>query len=77
MSLVVPSFLLNLTSSVEHLSLSHCNLQGNFPNQVFQLPSLQLLDLSHNSHLGGRLPHSIRNLKLLKELDLHNCQFYG
>ncbi|GLU17374.1 hypothetical protein SLE2022_337440 [Rubroshorea leprosula] len=99
MSLVVPSSLLNLTSSLEYLSLHDCNLQGKFPSQVFQLPSLQLLDLSDNSHLGGNLPesnqstleylnlaktsfsgelpHSIRNLKLLKELALYQCQFYG
>ncbi|GLT26007.1 hypothetical protein SLA2020_010990 [Shorea laevis] len=78
MSLVVPSSLLNLTSSLEHLSLSfYCNMQGNFPNQVFQLPSLQLLDLSSNSDLRGELPHSIGNLKLLKKLNLHSCQFYG
>ncbi|GLT35534.1 hypothetical protein SLA2020_099790 [Shorea laevis] len=101
MSLVVPSSLLNLTSSLEHLSLSCCNLQGNFPNQVFQLPSLQLLDLSYNDDLGGNLPKSnqssstieylnlaytnfsgelpcsIGNLKLLKELNLDGCQFYG
>ncbi|GKV50358.1 hypothetical protein SLEP1_g57066 [Rubroshorea leprosula] len=77
MSLVVPSSLLNLFSSLEHLSLSNCSLQGNFPSQVFQLPSLQLLDLSSNSHLGGELPHSIGNLKLLKELNLRGCQFYG
>ncbi|GKV33181.1 hypothetical protein SLEP1_g41716 [Rubroshorea leprosula] len=100
MSLVVPSSLLNLTSSSEHLSFSDCNLQGTFPSQVFQLPSLQLLDLSYNSNLGGNLPesnqsntleylnlastnfsgelpHSIGNLKLLKELYLCSCQFYG
>ncbi|GKV33167.1 hypothetical protein SLEP1_g41702 [Rubroshorea leprosula] len=100
MSLVMPSSLLNSTSSLEHLSLSFCDLQGNFPNQVFQLPFLQLLDLSYNSHLGGNLPesnqsstleslilantnfsgelpHSIGNLKLLKELNLGSCQFYG
>ncbi|GLU17372.1 hypothetical protein SLE2022_337420 [Rubroshorea leprosula] len=100
MSLVVPSSLRNLTSSLEHLSLKYCNLQGNFPNQVFQLPSLRLLDLSKNSQLGGNLPesnqsstleylhlsyttfsgvlpHSIGNLKLLKELYLDSCQFYG
>ncbi|GLT26009.1 hypothetical protein SLA2020_011010 [Shorea laevis] len=76
MSLVLPSFLLNLTSSLEYLSLISCNLQGNFPNHVFQLPSLQLLDLSYN-FLGGEMPYSIGNLKLLKELDLHHCQFYG
>ncbi|GLT26006.1 hypothetical protein SLA2020_010980 [Shorea laevis] len=100
MSLVVPSSLLNLTSSLEHLSLSDCYLQGNFPNQVFQLPSLQLLDLSYNydlrgnlpesnqsstleylnlanTNFSGELPHSIGNLKLLKELYLDSCQFYG
>ncbi|GLU15159.1 hypothetical protein SLE2022_316760 [Rubroshorea leprosula] len=100
MSLVVPSSLLNLTSSLEHLSLHSCNLQGNFPSQVFQLPSLRLLDLSGNYNLrgslpesnwsstleylnlantnfSGELPHSIGNLKLLKELNLDSCQFYG
>ncbi|GLU15253.1 hypothetical protein SLE2022_317590 [Rubroshorea leprosula] len=75
-SLVVPSSLLNLTSSLENLSLSFCNLQGNFPSQVFQLPSLQLLDLSDNSHLGGNLPES--NLSSsLEYLNLDDCQFYG
>ncbi|GLT35571.1 hypothetical protein SLA2020_100130 [Shorea laevis] len=58
MSLVVPSSLLNLTSSLEHLSLRGCSLQGNFLNQVFQLPSLRLLYLSGNSYLGGNLPES-------------------
>ncbi|GLT35561.1 hypothetical protein SLA2020_100040 [Shorea laevis] len=37
MSLIVPSSKLNLTSSLEHLSLRSCNLQRNFPSQVFQL----------------------------------------
>ncbi|GLT39476.1 hypothetical protein SLA2020_136640 [Shorea laevis] len=100
MSLVVPSSLLNLTSSLEYLSLIGCNLQGNFPNQVFQLPSLRLIDLTHNHYLrgnllesnwsstlkylylkntsfSGELSHSIRNFKLLEELDLSDCQFYG
>ncbi|GLT60151.1 hypothetical protein SLA2020_329320 [Shorea laevis] len=100
MSLVVPSSLLNLTSSLEYLSLSACSLQGNFPNQVFQLPSLRLIDLSNNYYLrgnllesnwsstlkylylkitnfSGELSHSIKNFKLLEELDLSGCQFYG
>ncbi|GLT59096.1 hypothetical protein SLA2020_319350 [Shorea laevis] len=58
MSLVVPSSLLNLTSSLEQLSLRNCSLQGNFPSQVFQLPSLQLIDLSYNYYLRGNLPQS-------------------
>ncbi|GKV14925.1 hypothetical protein SLEP1_g25726 [Rubroshorea leprosula] len=75
MSLVVPSSLLNLTSSLEHLSLSLCNLQGKFPNQVLQLPSLQLLDLSYNS-VGGNLTQS--NLSsTLQYLDLEDTNFLG
>ncbi|GLU17360.1 hypothetical protein SLE2022_337310 [Rubroshorea leprosula] len=76
MSLVVPSSLLNLTSSLEHLSLRGCNLQGNFPNQVFQLPSLQLLDLSYNYYLGGNLPESNQS-STLKYLNLANTNFLG
>ncbi|GLT35521.1 hypothetical protein SLA2020_099670 [Shorea laevis] len=76
MSLVVPSSLLNLTSSLEHLSLSYCNLQGYFPNQVFQLPSLQLLDLRYNSHLGGNLPGSNQSSSL-QYLNLENTNFSG
>ncbi|GKV33129.1 hypothetical protein SLEP1_g41670 [Rubroshorea leprosula] len=76
MSLVAPSSLLNLTSSLEYLSFRRCNLQGNFPNQVFQLPSLQLLDLSYNFGLGGNLPES--NLSsTLEYLNLANTNFSG
>ncbi|GLT26010.1 hypothetical protein SLA2020_011020 [Shorea laevis] len=74
MSLVVPSSLLNLTSSLEHLSLSDCDLQGNFPNQVFQLPSLQLLDLSYSFDLGGNLPESNQS-STLEYLNLANTSF--
>ncbi|GKV49181.1 hypothetical protein SLEP1_g55944 [Rubroshorea leprosula] len=76
MALVVPSSLLNLTSSLEHLSLSDCFLQGNFPNQVFQLPSLQLLDLSYNFDLGGNLAESNQS-STLKYLNLANTNFSG
>ncbi|GLU15255.1 hypothetical protein SLE2022_317610 [Rubroshorea leprosula] len=71
MSLVVPSSLLNLTSSLEHLSLSSCNLQGNFPNQVFQLTKLVSLDLSYNYDLlldnikFQMLVHSLTELRFL------------
>ncbi|GLT35538.1 hypothetical protein SLA2020_099820 [Shorea laevis] len=76
MSLVVPSSLLNLTSSLEHLSLRDCSLQGNFPNQVFQLPSLQLLDFSYNFDLGGNLPKSNQS-STLEYLNLAYTNFLG
>ncbi|GKV49186.1 hypothetical protein SLEP1_g55950 [Rubroshorea leprosula] len=92
MSLVVPSSLLNLTSSLKYLSLSDCNLQGNFPNQVFQLPSLRLIDLTHNHYLrgnllesnwsstlnfGGEIPSSISNLTHLTFLSLSSNKLLG
>ncbi|GKV14823.1 hypothetical protein SLEP1_g25637 [Rubroshorea leprosula] len=76
MSLVVPSSLLNLTSSLEQLSLGDCSLQGNLPREVFQLPSLQLLDLRQNSDLGGNLPESNWSSPL-KYLSLRNTSFSG
>ncbi|GKV33199.1 hypothetical protein SLEP1_g41735 [Rubroshorea leprosula] len=76
MSLVVPSSLLNSTSSLEHLSLKYCNLQGNFPNQVFQLPSLQLLNLSYNFDLGGNMPESNQS-GTLEYLNLAKTNFSG
>ncbi|GLT38710.1 hypothetical protein SLA2020_129400 [Shorea laevis] len=76
MSLIVPSSMLNLTSSLEHLSLSSCNLQGNFPSQVFHLPSLQLLDLSQNYNLGGNLLKSKRS-STLEYLNLAHTNFSG
>ncbi|GKV33196.1 hypothetical protein SLEP1_g41732 [Rubroshorea leprosula] len=76
MSLVVPSSLLNLTSSWKHLSLSSCNLQGKFPSQVFQLPSLQLLDLSYNFDLEGNLPKSNQS-STFEYLNLGSTSFSG
>ncbi|GLT41228.1 hypothetical protein SLA2020_153090 [Shorea laevis] len=76
MSLVVPSSLLYWTSSLERLSLRGCSLQGTFPSQVFQLPSLQLLDLSYNSNLGGNLPKSNQS-SYLEYLNLASTNFLG
>ncbi|GKV14806.1 hypothetical protein SLEP1_g25623 [Rubroshorea leprosula] len=85
MSLVAPSSLLNLTSSLDHLSLSDCSLQGNFPSQVFQLPSLQVLDLSYNSDLGdlqnNRLTGPIDHIEMpsctLQQVYLSNNEISG
>ncbi|GLT32756.1 hypothetical protein SLA2020_073990 [Shorea laevis] len=85
MSLVVPSSPLNLTSSLKQLSLRDCSLQGNFPSQVFQLPSLQLIDLSCNYNLGdlqnnrltGLIDHvEIPNL-ILQEVHLSKNEISG
>ncbi|KAK9162271.1 hypothetical protein Syun_003173 [Stephania yunnanensis] len=48
------------TSMLNLSSLSHLDLSDNdithFPQQMFHLPNLKVLDLSSNSHLTGSLP---------------------
>ncbi|KAG4204346.1 hypothetical protein ERO13_A04G042200v2 [Gossypium hirsutum] len=58
LSLVVPYSFLNFTVSLKHLSLSYCDLQGNFPAQLFHLPFLQNIILRHNPNLIGYLPET-------------------
>ncbi|KAK4582392.1 hypothetical protein RGQ29_025533 [Quercus rubra] len=72
----VPEFIanfINLTS----LHLSFCGLKGTFRENVFQIPTLQTLDLSNNELLHGALPDTIDNLSMLSRLDLSNCNFSG
>ncbi|XP_057990689.1 receptor-like protein Cf-9 [Hevea brasiliensis] len=56
MSMVAPSSLMNLSSSLSSLALILCELQGKFPDNIIQRPNLQLLYLTDNEHLTGSLP---------------------
>ncbi|KAG8484964.1 hypothetical protein CXB51_021496 [Gossypium anomalum] len=67
---------LNLSSSLEHLNLSWCQLHGEFPTQVFQLPNLKILDLRGNENLRGYLPNTNWSSGL-ELLNLSNCGFRG
>ncbi|XVE63382.1 hypothetical protein DITRI_Ditri07aG0015800 [Diplodiscus trichospermus] len=76
MSGVAITSFLNLSLSLEHLSLGGCQLYGEFPGEVFRLPCLQHLDLNWNENLTGYLPRT--NLsRTLKFLDLFSCGFRG
>ncbi|KAB2026231.1 hypothetical protein ES319_D06G205000v1 [Gossypium barbadense] len=76
MSDVALTSFLNLSSSLEHLSLSWCQLHGEFPTQAFQLPNLKVLDLSGNENLAGYLPNKNWSSGL-ELLDLSECGFRG
>ncbi|KAK3430973.1 hypothetical protein EUGRSUZ_E02192, partial [Eucalyptus grandis] len=54
-SALVPDAVANL-SSLTSLVLQNCNLRGTLPTTIFELPRLQLLDLSGNPELSGHLP---------------------
>ncbi|BBN70551.1 hypothetical protein Prudu_1499S000600 [Prunus dulcis] len=58
MSSVVPDSFKNFSSSLTTLKLSWCNLQGIFPESIFNQPNLRLIDLSDNFNLTGSLPNS-------------------
>ncbi|XP_060667821.1 receptor-like protein 33 isoform X2 [Ziziphus jujuba] len=66
----MPQSMANL-SSLTHLSVKDCHLNGKFPQNIFQLPNMQSIDLSVNYDLTGSLPefNSTSNLKSL-EIDL-------
>ncbi|XP_057990677.1 receptor-like protein 9DC3 [Hevea brasiliensis] len=75
MSLVGPSSLMNLSSSLTSLKLSECQLQGKFPD-ISHLSKLVLLDLSYNN-FSGEIPSSFENLKQLYTLYLYNNNLNG
>jgi Leucine-rich repeat (LRR) protein len=71
----IPESLANL-SSLTTLDLRNCWLQGEFPTEIFLLPNLRFLRVSHNQDLIGRLPqfHSNSSLEVLL---LGNTSFFG
>ncbi|XP_057990688.1 receptor-like protein 9DC3 [Hevea brasiliensis] len=77
MSLVAPSSLMNLSSSLASLKLEYCGLQGKILDNVFQQPNLQLLDLLGNEGLNGSLPrhnwnNSLQSLSLSRtKIQIH------
>ncbi|XP_010062198.2 receptor-like protein 49 [Eucalyptus grandis] len=68
--------LINLSPSLEVLSLSHCKLRGILTANIFVLPKLTCLNLSGNKVLSGYLPESTWNSSL-KVLDLSSSGFSG
>ncbi|KAM3731220.1 hypothetical protein ACB098_12G146400 [Castanea mollissima] len=71
----LPNVLANM-SSLTSLSLPCCGLLGNFPTGMFQLPNLQLLELSYNPDLIGYLPNFYWSSPL-KYFGVFNTGFFG
>ncbi|KAL6337689.1 hypothetical protein AAG906_037282 [Vitis piasezkii] len=71
----VLEFLANF-SNLTQLRLSSCGLYGTFPEKIFQVPTLQILDLSNNKLLLGSLPEFPQNGSL-GTLVLSDTKFSG
>ncbi|KAJ0029958.1 hypothetical protein Pint_14551 [Pistacia integerrima] len=76
----------NISSSIPHilanfslltiLSLVKCELHGEFPTKVFQLPNLHYINVQDNENLFGYLPEFERT-SLLQHLILNGTRFSG
>ncbi|XVF79478.1 hypothetical protein PTKIN_Ptkin14bG0225800 [Pterospermum kingtungense] len=76
MSLINPQVFMNLPSSFQSLSLIMCNLQGKFPENIFQLPNLKSLYLASNNELNLSLPEFNRSSRI-ELLDLRGTSLSG
>ncbi|KAL7265591.1 hypothetical protein ACSBR1_003382 [Camellia fascicularis] len=79
LSVSVPEFFANFTNfrNLTVLSLSSSNLEGQFPPKIFQVPTLQTLDLSNNIKLQGFLPEFLQNNGSLQRIVLSGTNFLG
>ncbi|KAJ9678813.1 hypothetical protein PVL29_020879 [Vitis rotundifolia] len=83
-SSTIPHELANL-SFLTTLFLRGCGLHGEFPMNIFQLPSLKFLSETSplkmlylaGTSFSGELPTSIGRLGSLTELDISSCNFTG
>nr|XP_048322201.1 receptor-like protein 7 [Ziziphus jujuba var. spinosa] len=71
----VPNLLANFTSFTT-LHLKDCELYGDFPAKIFQLPNLQTLSVCVNENLTGSLPEFHRRSPITT-LRLWDTKFFG
>ncbi|XVF03666.1 hypothetical protein REPUB_Repub05bG0013000 [Reevesia pubescens] len=74
MSSTNPKVFMNLSSSINTLGLSYCDLRGKFPENVFHLPNLKSLYLGDNENLNLNFPKLNRSC-ILEHLDLSSVSF--
>ncbi|XP_048131595.1 receptor-like protein 7 [Rhodamnia argentea] len=75
MSSPFPHVLANL-SSLKSLKLVECQLHGEFPVSIFQLPNLEVLNVQDNGNLYGFIPE-LHWGNPLKSLSLSGTNFSG
>ncbi|KAL2335801.1 hypothetical protein Fmac_010247 [Flemingia macrophylla] len=71
----VPDIFSNLTS-LQNLSLYHCELYGKFPAGIFHLPNLIYLNLGNNPNLAGKFTY-FNSSSQITTLELGFTSFYG
>ncbi|KAJ8770022.1 hypothetical protein K2173_009746 [Erythroxylum novogranatense] len=72
----IPSWMSNISNSIEYLDLHYDALRGSIPTEIGSLKLLRILDLSFNE-LEGRVPETLRDLCNLEELYLRVNKLTG
>ncbi|TXG58854.1 hypothetical protein EZV62_016683 [Acer yangbiense] len=75
LSTPVPDFFADF-SNLKSLRFSSCGLNGKFPEKIFQVQTLETLDLSYNKLLRGSVPQFLTN-NSLRILMLRDTNFSG
>ena len=66
------------TGHVTALDISDRNIQGNLSAAIFNLTSLQYLNLAYNNFSQNQIPaHGFEKLTMLTYLNLSNTDFFG
>ncbi|KAK8300335.1 hypothetical protein V6Z12_D05G382400 [Gossypium hirsutum] len=73
---VLPTYIGNLSKSLQYFYASNCELQGIIPMEIGNITNLLLLQLRHNK-LSGFIPASIGGLRNLQALDLSSNKLGG
>ncbi|TYH74458.1 hypothetical protein ES332_D05G400100v1 [Gossypium tomentosum] len=73
---VLPTYIGNLSKSLQYFYADECGLQGIIPMEIGNLTNLLVLELGHNK-LSGFIPASIGGLRNLQGLDLSSNKLGG
>ncbi|KAK8358833.1 hypothetical protein V6Z12_A04G050300 [Gossypium hirsutum] len=73
---VLPTYIGNLSKSLQYFYASNCEIKGNIPMEIGNLSNMLDLDLGYNK-LNGFIPTSIGGLRNLQGLDLYSNNLGG
>ncbi|XXG76677.1 hypothetical protein AAC387_Pa08g0979 [Persea americana] len=73
---ILPTYIGNLSTSLEGIVASYCGVNGNIPNEIGNLSNLAFLQLYAND-LSGFIPTTINGLWKLQILDLASNRIEG